>query len=208
MLGVGGMGVVYRAFDLTLDRPVALKLHHATDKESRERLLREAKVMAKLSHPNVLAVHEVGTWREEVYFAAELVEGGTARDWQREPRAWGGVVRLYLDAGEGLAAAHRIGLVHRDFKPANILVGDDGRVRVADFGLARPVEPQEEKGSDVSVSLSSRGSTSGLVTNLTRTGTRGGTPAYMPPEQLLPTTTTTATSNSRLSSVPRQCEST
>lgn len=185
VLGVGGMGVVYRAFDLTLGRPVALKLHHSTDEESRERLLREAKVMAKLSHPNVLAVHEVGTWREDVYFAAELVEGVTARDWQRKPRAWADVVRLYLGAGEGLAAAHRIGLVHRDFKPANILVGNDGRVRVADFGLARPVGPQEATGSDVSVSSSSRAPTSGLVSNLTRTGTRVGTPAYMPPEQFM-----------------------
>lgn len=185
VLGMGGMGVVYRAFDLTLDRPVALKLHHSTDEKSRERLLREAKVMAKLSHPNVLAVHEVGTWREDVYFAAELVEGVTARQWQRTPRAWGDVVRLYVDAGEGLAAAHRIGLVHRDFKPANILVGDDGRVRVADFGLARPVGPQEQAGSEVSVSSSSREPTSGLVTNLTRTGTRVGTPAYMPPEQFI-----------------------
>lgn len=185
VLGVGGMGVVYRAFDLTLDRPVALKLHHSTDEESRERLLREAKVMAKLSHPNVLAVHEVGTWREDVYFAAELVEGVTAREWQRKPRAWAEVVRLYLAAGEGLAAAHSIGLVHRDFKPANILVGNDARVRVADFGLARPVGPQEATGSQASISSSSRAPTSGLVSNLTRTGTRVGTPAYMPPEQFM-----------------------
>ncbi len=147
VLGSGGMGVVYRARDLRLDRAVAVKLHR--DKgQAHERLAREATALARLSHPNVVAVFRVGTHEGRVYVAMELVEGGTLRRTRRELRPWREVVRLHCAAGDGLAAAHAAGLVHRDYKPDNVLVGPDGRPRVADFGLARaagergnPVDP-------------------------------------------------------------------
>ncbi len=183
VLGVGGMGIVYRAWDRSLERVVALKLHRWADDRSRDRLLREAKVMAKLSHPNVLAVHVVGTWQNHVYLAAELVDGVTARRWQRTARPWPDVVRLYLAAGEGLAAAHRIGLVHRDFKPDNVLVGDDGRARVADFGLARRSGGADSQPPQRVETLGSAEAVPFEMLRLTRTGTRVGTPAYMAPEQ-------------------------
>ena len=144
-LGEGGMGVVYKAYDPELERPVALKLLHAAgdpDGSSaagrRERLFREAKALARLSHPHVLAIYDVGTFETDVFLATEFVEGPTLAGWLKEgkrPRA--AVLSALVDAGEGLAAAHRAGLVHRDFKPANVIVGKDGRVRVLDFGLAR-----------------------------------------------------------------------
>ncbi|MBL4684119.1 MAG: serine/threonine protein kinase, partial [Nannocystaceae bacterium] len=182
LLGVGGMGVVYRAFDLSLARSVALKLHRSEKGQAQERLLREAKVMARLSHPNVLAVHEVGTWQGHVYLAAELVEGTTAREWQKQGHAWQDVVRLYIEVGQGVAAAHAVGLVHRDLKPDNVLVGDDGRVRVADFGLARLAGPATQ--SESTASLSTARSDISLA-DITRTGSIVGTPAYMAPEQFM-----------------------
>ncbi len=144
-IGEGGMGVVYKAYDPELERPVALKLLHAGGGEDssaaalrRDRLLREAKALGRLSHPNVLAVFDVGTYEADVFLATEFVEGPTLRDWLREEkRSRFDVLRAFLAAGEGLAAAHRAGLVHRDFKPANVMVGSDGRVRVLDFGVAR-----------------------------------------------------------------------
>ena len=143
-IGEGGMGVVYKAYDPELERAVALKFLHMTtgdDQPSsgrRERLLREAKALARLSHPNVLAVYDVGTFDEDVFLATEFVEGPTLSVWLRETkRTRAEVLHALLAAGEGLAAAHRAGLVHRDFKPANVIVGKDGRVRVLDFGLAR-----------------------------------------------------------------------
>ncbi len=143
-LGAGGMGVVYSAFDRELDRKVALKLLKGTgDELQRERLLREARAQAKLSHPHVLPVYDVGESGNHVFFTMECVEGLDLRRWLQAERAagrpppWTRLVELMLAAGEGLAAAHRAGLVHRDFKPQNVLVGTDGRVRVADFGLAR-----------------------------------------------------------------------
>ena len=149
-VGEGGMGVVYKAYDPELERAVALKLLHASgDPDSssatlrRDRLLREAKALARLSHPNVLAVFDVGTFGNDVFLATEFVEGPTLADWLKDAKpSRAAILAAMLDAGEGLAAAHRAGLVHRDFKPANAIMGKDGRVRVLDFGLAR-AEPIE-----------------------------------------------------------------
>jgi serine/threonine protein kinase/tetratricopeptide (TPR) repeat protein len=141
-LGRGGMGVVYRAYDPELDRRLALKLIHRRDPDAlgSERLLREAQALAQLSHPNVVAVYDVGTFGSSVFMAMELVEGTTLRSWLRETqRSTNELLDVFLAAGEGLAAAHRANIVHRDFKPSNLLIGSDGRVRVADFGLARNV---------------------------------------------------------------------
>jgi serine/threonine protein kinase/tetratricopeptide (TPR) repeat protein len=143
-LGHGGMGVVYKAYDPELDRPIALKLLQAGEGSEgashghRERLLREAQALARLQHPNVIAIHDVGTVDDSVFIAMEYVEGQTVRAWLKSrPRARHEILDVFLAAGEGLAAAHRAGLVHRDFKPDNVMVGNDGRVRVLDFGLAR-----------------------------------------------------------------------
>lgn len=195
-LGVGGTSVVYRAYDPTLDRNVALKLIAPWgDSRSFKRLQREARAMAQLQHPNVAVVHEVGIHRERCFIAMELVEGQTAKHWATETaRPWSEIVRVYLQAGRGLLAAHRAGLVHRDFKPNNVLVGDDGRVRVVDFGLARPAayDPSgdlilpadtspglilEADGSQVASADDTQPS------DLTGHGIISGTPAYMAPEQ-------------------------
>jgi len=139
--GIGGMGVVYAAYDPELDRKIAVKLLHPKREgtEGRTRLLREAQAMARLSHPNVITVHDVGTWGDQVFLALEFVEGETLAEWlRREPRPWRQVLQVFVEAGRGLAAAHRAGVVHRDFKPGNVLLGSDGRTRVMDFGMARP----------------------------------------------------------------------
>jgi eukaryotic-like serine/threonine-protein kinase len=185
VLGEGGMGVVYRAFDPELDRKVAIKLLQARSGGSAGQawLLREAQAMARLSHPNVIAVHDVGTLPgERVFVAMELVDGETLRSWWRERRPWRQVVPVMLGAGAGLAAAHAVGLVHRDFKPDNVLVGHDGRVRVMDFGLARlQVEEGAAEGGAVRDDLPLE-SASPLSAPLTVAGTVLGTPAYMAPE--------------------------
>jgi serine/threonine protein kinase/tetratricopeptide (TPR) repeat protein len=141
-IGVGGMGVVYAAYDPVLDRRVALKLLRGTKgsrgSEGRNaRLLREAQALAKLTHPNVITVHDVGTWEAQVFVAMEHVEGLTLKQWLRTRRSWPELREVFVAAGRGLAAAHAADLVHRDFKPDNVLIGRDGRVRVTDFGLAR-----------------------------------------------------------------------
>ncbi|HSD87817.1 MAG TPA: serine/threonine-protein kinase [Kofleriaceae bacterium] len=174
VLGKGGMGTVYLAHDRTLGRDVALKLHHRSGAAS-ERLRREAQAMAKLAHPNVVTVFEVATVDDRLYVAMEYVRGETLRGWlAQKERSWPDILVLLCEAGQGLAAAHGAGLIHRDFKPENVLVGDDGRPRVGDFGLARvgpaPSTPM------VSVELAE--------TALTQAGTVLGTPAYMAPEQL------------------------
>ena len=176
LLGAGGMGVLYVARDTRLDRRVALKLMrpHYADELGRARLLREAQAMARLSHPNVVNVFDLGEVDDRVFVAMEFVEGGTLRDWLKTPRRVEEILSLFLQAGEGLLAAHRAGIVHRDFKPENVLIGADGRARVTDFGLARPGEFLEQPVKRLAT---------GPV-DLTQTGTVLGTPAYMSPEQL------------------------
>jgi tetratricopeptide (TPR) repeat protein len=174
VLGEGGMGVVYLARDIRLDREVAIKVGIERSAASIERLAREAVALAKLSHPNVVVLHEIGEIKGRSYVAMEYVAGGTARAWCKG-RGWREIVALYLAAGDGLAAAHAAGLVHRDFKPDNVLVGGDGRPRVADFGLAR----DESDAIEITVERAGESRTS----TATKTGAVVGTPAYMAPEQ-------------------------
>ena len=176
-LGKGAMGVVVAAHDPDLDREVAIKLLRpdgasgASPAEAQARLVREAQAMAKLSHPNVITVHQVGTVGTTVFVVMERIDGGTLRAWLAERRPWRAIRDVFvLLAGRGLSAAHAAGLVHRDFKPENVLVGSDGRVRVTDFGL-------------VGVSGSSGGGTPEGDAQLTRSGSVLGTPRYMSPEQ-------------------------
>jgi hypothetical protein len=135
-LGLGAMGTVFRAFDPALARPLALKVLHEPAHVAV--LLQEARTLAALAHPHVLVVHDVGDEAGQVWIATELVDGGTWREWAADqPRLrWRAVIERAIEAGQGLAAAHRAGVVHRDVKPDNVLIGSDGRVRVADFGLA------------------------------------------------------------------------
>jgi hypothetical protein len=166
-IGAGGMGIVYAAHDPELDRNVAIKLLRPRESEDdgtlRARIVREARAMARLSHPNVVAVYDVGTVGTQIFVAMELVEGKTLSGWLSEAkRSWRAILDVFAAAGRGLAAAHAAGLVHRDFKPDNVLIGADGSVRVTDFGLALPTgTPSGEPDSK-----------------------RFGTPPYMSPEQL------------------------
>ncbi len=205
-LGAGGMGIVYAAYDVELNRKVAIKLLRIAPEQDqsigRARLMREAQAMAQVDHTNVVTVFEVGKHRGDVYIAMEFVDGETFGDWRKRTAArWPEVVNILGQAARGLVAAHAEGLVHRDFKPDNVMVGRDGRVRVMDFGLVRsdgepgPTSPPEatesgsefdmhladtrvgESGSDVGV----RAATSNV--GLTKVGSMVGTPAYMAPEQ-------------------------
>ena len=187
--GEGGMGVVYKAYDPERERAVALKLLHAgpktgDDAERRQaRLLREAKALARLSHPNVVAVHDVGTYEGDVFLATEFVEGAPLKSWLLvEKPARKEVLRVMIAAGEGLAAAHGAGLVHRDVKPGNLHVGKDGRVRVIDFGLAR-TDVSEDATRDDIVDPPPSSNPASLEGPLTRIGHVVGTPRYMAPEQ-------------------------
>jgi eukaryotic-like serine/threonine-protein kinase len=188
LLGQGGMGVVLRAYDGELDRLVAIKvLHRGLDERHTQRLRREAQAMAKLSHPNVVQVYEVGKVEGQTFVAMELVKGKTLREWMlQEPRpGWRACVELFVQVGAGLAAAHECGLVHRDFKPGNATVDDKGRARVLDFGLAR----RDDEVDEVPSVMLQRARTDShavvsLETSLTATGVVLGTPAYMPPEQM------------------------
>jgi serine/threonine protein kinase len=191
-LGAGGMGVVFAAYDPQLDRKVALKLLRAgityNTKDARTRLRREAQAIAQLSHPNVVAVYDVGTTDEgDLYIAMEFVEGDTLTSWLKKyPRTWREIVDVFVQAARGLLAAHSVGLLHRDFKPDNVLVGGDGRVRVTDFGLARSLITPDEATRSPAASHRppSHPGPSALNVELTATGTVLGTPRYMPPEQL------------------------
>jgi tetratricopeptide (TPR) repeat protein/predicted Ser/Thr protein kinase len=189
-LGEGGMGVVYSAHDPELDRRVALKLWRARNAaDAQDRLMREAQALARLSHPNVVPVHDVGVLDGQVFIVMEFVTGTSLRAWlHARARSFERILDVYTQAGRGLAAAHAVGLVHRDFKPDNALVGSDGRVRVVDFGLARGDRPGDEALADGDTpGREPAGGPAGanlLQRSLTRTGARLGTPAYMSPEQL------------------------
>ena len=181
-VGRGGMGEVYAAYHPDLDRRIALKVVHesgAGTSERRTRLLREARAIARLSHPNVVAVHDAGTLGDRVFIAMEFVDGQTVDEWLRaEPRTWQQILDVFIAAGHGLAAAHAAGIIHRDFKPQNVMIGKDGIVRVTDFGLARLVH--EDAGAPIDVGADERPAQAGSIT---RTGAVIGTPAYMSPEQ-------------------------
>ena len=159
VVGTGGMGVVVAAHDPELDRDVAIKLLVTANLDDGP--VREAQAMAKLAHPNVVRVYEVLRLGARTAIVMELVEGEELRVWQaHEKRTWREILGAYVQASRGLAAAHRAGIVHRDFKPSNVLVDREGLVRVSDFGIARRVSNDVPSVLDVA-----------------------GTPAYMAPEQ-------------------------
>ena len=198
-VGAGGMGVVYGAYDTELDRKVAIKLlatdpSNESSTEAGERLTREAKALARISHPNVVRVFKVDTFEGHVCLAMEYVEGGTLAHWlAKKPRSWRAILDMCIGAGRGLSAVHAAGLVHRDFKPANVLVGTDDWARVGDFGLARPMPTPPDvatsaptpnapsplpRAADASLPLSTR-----AASERTTMSAVSGTPKYMAPEQ-------------------------
>jgi serine/threonine protein kinase len=185
-LGRGGMGTVFLAYDPKLNREVAIKLVHTRSVPSqsklRARLLREGQALGRLRHPNVVSIHDLGDHDGELFLAMEYVAGETLRDFQEREKAQSDeILRAYIDAGQGLAAAHDVGIVHRDFKPENVLVAKDGRVRVGDFGLADHLratgesEPSSEHDATLDSDPDGR---------LTQAGEVLGTLGYMSPEQL------------------------
>ncbi len=185
-VGAGGMGVVYAAYDAALNRKVALKLVRKgegleDDTAGRNRLLREGQALAQLSHPNVVPIFELGAFEDRVFIAMEFVEGQTLREWLATSRTWREVVSVFLDAGSGLSAAHAAGIIHRDFKLENVLLGKAGRVFVMDFGIARASEgrapePSEQETQD------SAPTNDLLASPLTQVGAIVGTWSYMAPE--------------------------
>ncbi|MEM6997176.1 MAG: serine/threonine-protein kinase, partial [Myxococcota bacterium] len=186
LIGVGGMGCVYEADDVELSRVVALKvLRHqgraADHNSARLRLLREGQAMARLSHPNVVPVYGVDSVDGMVFIAMEYVAGETLRSWLRDTsRTWQEILDVVLQAGAGLAAAHAEGIIHRDFKPGNVLVGADGRARVMDFGLARG----QDSPSGMVTPVGMHATADFLASQpITKAGAVVGTPAYMAPEQ-------------------------
>ena len=221
-LGEGGMGVVYKAFDPDLNRPIALKILSFRDSKDsisasqtklRTRLLREAQAMAKLSHPNVITVYDVGTFQSSIFIAMELVEGQTLRTWLEQDQTTDTILQVVRAAGRGLQAAHQAGIIHRDFKPENVIVTADLDVRVLDFGLARAAQstnPESDPDNlvdqpdlpfeievgpqgpannfdmeDYKDRHSTQPSSDLLATALTLDGAVIGTPYYIAPEQYL-----------------------
>jgi tetratricopeptide (TPR) repeat protein/predicted Ser/Thr protein kinase len=194
-LGRGGMGIVCAAYDQALDRKVAIKLLQGRGNEQAQaRLVREAQALARLSHPNVVQIYEIGELEQLAFIVMEFVDGVTLREWLRlERRTPEAILAVFDAAGRGLAAAHAQGLVHRDFKPDNVMIRHDGRVLVMDFGLARGeageagtpmTEPPDGELPDVTELGSTLSSSRNqLSVDLTRTGALLGTPAYMAPEQ-------------------------
>ncbi|MFV8749479.1 serine/threonine-protein kinase [Nannocystaceae bacterium ST9] len=193
-IGEGAMGVVYVAFDPKLHRKLAVKFvtPRRDSMRARERLLREAQAMARVNHPNVVSIYDVGEASGQVFIAMDYVGGGTLTKWLRQaPRGWREVVQMFVQAGRGLAAAHTAGLVHRDFKPDNVLVDEAGVARVTDFGLVvgleestrgdtpKPPPRREQSGEQAQAR---EGDTLADDT-WTRTGVITGTLAYMAPEQ-------------------------
>ncbi|MCB9753296.1 MAG: tetratricopeptide repeat protein [Myxococcales bacterium] len=196
-LGAGGVGIVYLAYDPELDRRVAVKLinretrRRANRTEARGRLVREARAMAQLNHPNIITIHDVGTFNERVFLAMEYIEGETLGEWfKRQPRTVREIVRVFTEAARGLLAVHEAGFIHRDFKPDNVMISARGDVRVMDFGLVRGVgedsalglssQPEISPGeSQIMARIQSRLNSE----SMTRTGLTMGTPAYMSPEQ-------------------------
>ncbi|MCA9710319.1 MAG: serine/threonine protein kinase, partial [Myxococcales bacterium] len=196
-LGRGAMGHVVRAYDPKLQREVAIKLVSNTilDHDARDRMLREARAMAQLSHPNVVAVYDAEDSETGVMLVMEYVPGQTLRAWTRSSaHPWGEIVGRFVEAGRGLAAAHATGLLHRDFKADNVLVAESGRVRVTDFGLAKLATSADARltsdalershdGPEVSTTSAEIPSGAALDSALTQAGTVMGTPRYMAPEQ-------------------------
>jgi serine/threonine protein kinase len=192
-LGVGGMGIVYSAWDPKLDRKLAIKLVRVKPGASggtrgRNRLLREAQALARVRHPNVITVHDVGAHEGRVFVAMEFVEGITLQQWleRRPERPYRELLDIFLQAGRGLAAAHRAGIVHRDFKPENVMIGSDGRVLVLDFGIARGPWASDDEPSGVGeqdTSVEDLGPSERVEDGMTRPGGVVGTPGYMSPEQ-------------------------
>ena len=164
MLGEGGYGIVFKGRDPKLDREVAIKLCLARNRRATRKLTREAQTLAKLKHPNIVAVYELGQHGEDVFIAMEYIAGSTADEFANSDPTLDAIAKVFCDVGRGLAAAHESGIVHRDVKPSNILIGDDDIARVADFGLARLYDP---------ASAGHR-----------RRFAPSGTPAYMAPEVL------------------------
>jgi len=184
VLGRGGMGTVLAAYDERLDRRLAVKLLHPEVARSHaKRLVAEAKALAKLSHPNVVQVYEVGEDQGQWFIAMELVSGQTLRKWQKQRPPWWVCIKTYLQAGAGLAAAHAAGLTHRDFKPENCILDDDGRVRVLDFGLVRETDEQVETRPPNGAKDETAGAESTEVPQ-TRVGVVLGTLGYIALEQL------------------------
>jgi len=174
LLGRGAMGVVYAAYDPELDRQVALKLlNYDRDDERCNRLLREGRALARLKHPNVVTIYDVGKWKDDLFLSMEFVRGKDLKTWLTEPQHdWATVSAVFLAAGQGIAAAHSAGIIHRDFKPSNVLVADDGAIKVLDFGLATVGCAPPSAGRQVSL-------TDGVHSH---SYSVGGTPAYMAPE--------------------------